>query len=520
MPAPRPAPPGLDIQGLLTIDVAAELRKLSLAQLQGPWQLPAELVRRAIRTGATQIGVSFTRDRVVISDDGPGLDPSLVQWTAIVVDRKRSAEERHLALTTLERAGELGLLALAGLEPLREVAIHTIFGNQHHVLAYQAGQPASVEVGRATRAAGTQIIVRAGGLDRRRAARWIADVARFAPVAVVVDGRAIPDGMADSLLQAPLQAPLRGRLALLLEGDTAHACLLANGLVSAHLSIPDAPCFEAAVELASVQGELSPARLRDAIARNLPALIDQAVALIVAGAAQAADWPHARRARLAHLTLQAARRKLRPEEIERAAVFQQVGTGGPALVDLATLRRAATTGPGGPGTLLALDPGERPERYAVGLDPVLIADDAERSLLAEVLGVRFRTPNRQEAAHTPRALVRRLLRGGRRLLAQGLGLLLHPSRRPALPDHVLSARERAFLTALREHLRDNPVPGVEAVALCPGGGPLRRPHGTPPLLHLPRDNATVSACLRAFSSDPRWVRLIHLALTGAVGRSG
>ena len=51
---PTSAPPGgsIDIGGLLTIDVASELRKLSQAQLQGPWQIPAEIVRRALRFGA------------------------------------------------------------------------------------------------------------------------------------------------------------------------------------------------------------------------------------------------------------------------------------------------------------------------------------------------------------------------------------------------------------------------------------------------------------------------------------
>ena len=54
----------IDVGGLLTIDVASELRKLSLAQLQGPWQLPSELVRRALRDGATQVEVDLARHGV------------------------------------------------------------------------------------------------------------------------------------------------------------------------------------------------------------------------------------------------------------------------------------------------------------------------------------------------------------------------------------------------------------------------------------------------------------------------
>ena len=43
----------LHVTDLLRIDVAAELRKLAEGQLQGMEQVPTELVRRALRGGAT-----------------------------------------------------------------------------------------------------------------------------------------------------------------------------------------------------------------------------------------------------------------------------------------------------------------------------------------------------------------------------------------------------------------------------------------------------------------------------------
>jgi hypothetical protein len=514
MRAIQQAGAGLDLRELLTIDVAAELRKICRAQLQGPWQLPAELVRRALRSGAREIDVRFGRGQAVVSDDGPGLDPALLQWAAILVDRQRPDEERHRALTILERAGELFLLALAGLEGLRALHIDTVTGSQQHSLVFRQGAAADVGVGRAARAAGTRISVHAGGLDRRRAARWLADVARFARGSVAIDGAPVIDGFRDALVQVALAPPLRGRLALTLEGDTAHAYLLAHGVVTAHLSIPDAPAFEVAIELAPPQGEVTPARLRDAVMPQLPALVDQAAALIAASAVQAAAWPEPARARLAHLTLQAARRHLRPQEIERAAVFRTLEARRPALVDLATLRRAALAEGNGRRTLLALSPDEPAEAYAVGVEAVLRADEAERSLLAEVLDVRFRTPSRQESAYSLAAFARRLLRGARRLLLEGLALAAHPLRKPALPHSALSAVELAFLTALRERVRAQPGRDVEEVILCAGDAPLQGPRGRPAVLRLPRDNPTVRACVRAFQADPRWLRMIHLALTG------
>ena len=63
----------IDVGGLLTIDVGSELRKLSQAQLQGPWQIPAELVRRALRAGATEVDVRTERHGVRVIDDGAGV---------------------------------------------------------------------------------------------------------------------------------------------------------------------------------------------------------------------------------------------------------------------------------------------------------------------------------------------------------------------------------------------------------------------------------------------------------------
>ena len=45
------------IDELLTIDAESELRKLAEATLEGPWQAPAELVRRALAAGARRVDV-------------------------------------------------------------------------------------------------------------------------------------------------------------------------------------------------------------------------------------------------------------------------------------------------------------------------------------------------------------------------------------------------------------------------------------------------------------------------------
>ena len=81
----------VDLRELLRIDIEAELRKLTVAQLQGPWQMPAELVRRAVRAGASEIDVKLGRGSCSIRDDGPPLPVEQLRELAAMPTRPRAA---------------------------------------------------------------------------------------------------------------------------------------------------------------------------------------------------------------------------------------------------------------------------------------------------------------------------------------------------------------------------------------------------------------------------------------------
>jgi hypothetical protein len=268
----------------------------------------------------------------------------------------------------------------------------------------------------------------------------------------------------------------------------AHAYLVAHGLVTAHLTVPATPAFVAALELGG--GDLDPSRLRDAAVPHLPALVDQAVCLIASTAPS-----EAARARLARLALQAARHRQSQAGIEALPLFRTAHGG---LVDLRTLRAAATRGP-----LQALSPHQSPARHVLGPGPVLVADEAERSLLAEVLGARFTTPSPRASASSLHVAATRLLRHARRALGTAADLLRHPTHRRPLADESLAPRERALVAALRAEVQ---------VALCDGRGRPRRARGR--VLLLPRANPMVVAAVRAYAADPSWLRLIRPALLG------
>jgi hypothetical protein len=500
----------IDVSGLLTIDVASELRKLSLAQLQGPWQLPSELVRRALRDGANQVEVDLARHRAEVRDNGRGVPEAHLEWTCVLLDRRRTNEERHAALTALEATGELALLMLAGLEP-RTLQIRSARGGRVVCLAYQRGRTPWMTIDATPESDSTVVVVQHPELDRARAAEWLRGAARFAPATVLVDGRPVDAGFQSTFGVQALHGPLRGRVAIPLEGDTAHAWLLEHGLVTGHVAIPEAPCFEAAVELGDPAAtELSAARLRETMQPLVETLVRQAMGSLLHVARDVAVYPEHARRRLARLVLQAMRRRLLMPSMGRVPVFRVLDGANERRVDLMALREEMLRG-GSDRTLTALYPDQRPERYALGTGLVLVADETERSLLAELFGLRFRPPELRDGAHGLMAAWRRMVYGALRGGARAADLLRHPLRRPPLPEDRLAPEERHFLHALRGHaLGGHRV--VSEVHLCEGRGMPRRSADSPPQLLLPRDNPTIKACVKAVARDPAWVYPAWLAV--------
>jgi hypothetical protein len=499
----------IDIGGLLSIDVASELRKLSQAQLQGPWQIPAELVRRALRSRAGEVRVTFERHQAHIVDDGEGIAGECLQWTAIVLDPRRPNEERHAALTALERSGQLALLAVAGLPP-KVLRIESIAHGSRWVLEYHHGRAPWLEVREGIAGQSTEVLLKSSTLDRRQMSVWLENVARFAPGDVRLESRRLSTGFEHALVQAPLDAPLVGRIAIPMEGETAHAWLLEHGLVTGHVAIPDAPSLEAAIELGTDAGDISAARLRDAVQPLVPGLVEQAVGLLSQLGQRPGPHPEALRARLARLVLHAAHKRLRFEDMIRVPVFQIVDGQGARLVDLLTLRHSAQRDPSRTRVLPALYPTQKPERFALGNAPVLIADAVERSRLAELMHVRFRPPDPRDASSSWVAIVRRGKDRFWRELGRTREWLRHPLRPATLEDATLHPPERSLLEALREHLE---LPcAVGGVRMCAGSGPIRRSRGKTPDLLLPRGNSSVRAAVTAVARDPAWIYPVSLAL--------
>lgn len=498
----------IDVGSLLTIDVESELRKLTQAQLQGPWQLPAELVRRALRRGATRVEVELGRNQLLVRSRGGSVPQSVLRELAALLDDKRSPQRRHRALSALERDGALSLLGVVGLAP-SEVRIVSPDANPEHEamgLSWERGGSLQLQRFLPPAPEHAEIVVRGAKLDRARAREWLAGVARFASAEIIVDGRPLAreagGGFGDVFSLARLRGPITGTVALPRDGEVARLYLLQDGLVTTHMSVTDAPCFEAAIETSSLaEPGASAARLRDVVTPLVPQIVNRAIEHMIELSKAGGRLDPSERTRLTQLLLQAARRdRGYAKTIARLPLFRGLERDGrERWCDLLALRQSVHED-GGERLLDALFPDQDPSEFSPE-GRVYVLDESERALLGELLELGFRSPRRKVGG---RRGLTRWLREGPRVRPRELLLALRPHGR-VLPDAELEADERHLLAMLRAQLDSCEI------VMCSGDGPARRLRNPDKLL-LPRASAQVRAAVRAVGSDPAWVYPALLAL--------
>ncbi|KIG16726.1 hypothetical protein DB30_04199 [Enhygromyxa salina] len=511
----------IDVASLLTIDVSSELRKLTQAQLQGPWQLPAELVRRALRHGAQRVEIEIGRQQLRVRSRGGGVPLATLHELSVLLDAKRSPQRRHRALSALERAGALSLLGIVGLEPASVQIISPNANEEGETigLSWRRGEGAALQrfagTSRAADPAQTdptfaEIIVRGAKLDRARAREWLQSVARYAPAEIIIDGRSLGQanrslagGFDDAFAVIPITAPVNGTLALPRDGELTRLYLLQDGLVTTHISVTEAPCFEAAIETRELaEASASAARLRDVIQPHIPSIVSAAIDHMIK-LAQGSSLPTADRGRLTQLLLHSARRdREHAKAIAQVPLFRGIERDGrERWSDLLALRQSVHED-GGERLLSALFPDQDPSEFTID-GRVYILDESQRALLGELLELGFRQPRRRVEARRGLA---RLFREGPSLLRSRDWLLgLRPGGRQ-LPDAELEPEQRSLLVQLRAQVE------TCEVAMCTGSGPVRRIGATPDKLLLPRDSEQVRAAVRAVARDRAWVYPALLAL--------
>ena len=474
---------------LFAIDVAAEVATLCSAQLQGPWQVPAELVRLANARGVARVEIDRARGGFEIRCDGALATPDELRDLVEVFGSEVSRLRRQAAISRVEAAGLSALLWAAGL-PGARLTLQTRSGGWSGRMRVRGSRIdldfTESEIGPPS----TALSWRCRSLRSRRAVAWLRTALRFVPIPVIVDGRAVERGFPEGLYRMRITEPLAGEIAVTASGDSPRLWLLEHGVLSARAVVPGYPAFAAAVEMSGeVSAGSSADELRAAANPHLERLIDEAGRMMLLLVDRLPTADEQIRRRLTTLRLRSAILGLRRDQILASpVVVVREGT----TRRMESPSRLAQWADQRAGVVVATDPGSGD----VDRRLVVEATTEERSLLSELLDIRIENLG---SGRAPLHFGPRIVDGLRRVWRVARGLWCGKP----LQRHELTPEESRLLEAASGA-------GVE-LALCAGAGPVHK-HRSRHVVG--RDRTEVRAAAAATGSGDRWLYPALLAMAG------
>ncbi len=507
-------------EDLLRIDFDAALEKLAWSQLQGTWQLPAELARLAIGCGASAVEIEIEPRRLTMTAPGSHLHPRRIADFASVLDSRLEPADRHRAMVSLEENDAFVLSAIA-CSPLATLRLQ-IGGEGGLRVDLTASGELSVTNPSLSTGDQPDLDLDLNGLqiEQERASTWLRRAGRFSRVPISINGGPIDRGLSSALVEKRIvitppdrrqSASLAAAVSIPRHGSSPRLWLLRHGIIATHATVPGYPAFEAAIEMSpalgdsrAAQGQVgfasgtSGAALRERLSPYIESLVDAAVGLTLSLAGKASVLPEKVRARAGRLLLEAARKRRRLSEVSGAEIFPLLTSEGRRLVSIDVVGRLVRVEDGGACALDAIPPGQDPKRFALVGRGALVISQSERALLGDLLNVVFSNP----PIHARQQLGQRL----RTWVSERVPALRF-ARGTVIPETGLSADERSFLESLRAAVEDGGLPAVEfrtgaAKVYRAGDGRLV----------LPRDNTVVRASVRAVVRDPSWLYPAVVAL--------
>lgn len=475
----------------LSVDHEAAIEKVAQGTLQGPWQIPAELVRLATASGAREVRVQIGERDVRVEAPEALLPRRTLSDLVTLLDRDVDAARRHEALAAVQE-DEASALAAALCRPGTTLGLRL---GGHGGISLSRD-----ETGRITapwvsedRLGRPGLCLELGGLalERGIATSWLRRAARWCEARILLDGRRLETGFVGALIEGRLATAVGpARVALTRRTGPPRLWLLRHGILAATATVTDFPGFEAALELGGDAPATVPASgLREKAGHVLDPLLDAAIDLGLA-AARRSDPPETLRRPVSLFLLEVAARRRRTAEISSTPFLRIADEGRIRPTTLDELARRIRVAVDGSCLLETLE-------LDAPLDdlprPTFLAETSERSLVAQVLGVQTVAP---PTSSPGRSSWRRL---------RDLRDRLRAIRAREIPSYEWTEAESRLLEALS---RSDPARDFG----------LRRGNG-PPLLTsdrglLAREAPGVVRATRALASRPSWVYPVWLALFG------
>jgi hypothetical protein len=432
MSAPRQGRPRRVVEGLLRIDVAAEVRKLTARRLKSPGEYAVELVRYAAANRALRVDVEVSSRRFVLTHDGNGPAGDAIGQLIAMFDELRSDAERHQALVALEDEHGLALLAPFSVGAPRVRIGGTVNGRQRAVEFAPGKSPRRIPP---FDDAPFAIVVRGRQRDPAAERRLLAEACRHSMIPVRVNGRRINRGLKldDCLVQVDLRNPrLHGVVGLPNRSDLTRIARLKNGVRFEELVRPriNGLVFHAVVDERDDDLDATWQTLRRAARR-----------LYARAARHFVELGEDGRERALELLLDRYGHTRDEELLAGVPAFARVG-GPPANLD--QVRRLAEG-----RQLYAIDRSERARAYEVDDREVLRLDARQRRFLERELRVTLNAPPPRISAGGLGEALKIGWRGLRRWLTDLFG------GGPGAPvkDRTLDPSERNLLELVRAEVR-------------------------------------------------------------------
>ena len=476
---------------LFAIDVAAEVATLCDSQLQGPWQVPAELVRLANARGAARVEIDRARGGFCFRCDGVLASREELHDLVEVFDLEAPHSRRQAAISRVESAGLSALLWAIGMPDARLTLIVRTGGWSCRMEARRARLELAFNK-TDTGPPSTTLTWRCRGLGSRQALAWLRTALRFVPIPVIVCGRPVERGFPEGRYRMRITIPLPGEIAVTASGDAPVLWLLEHGVLSARAVVPGYPAFSAAIEMSDeVPAGSSADELRATANPYLERLIDEAVRMLLLLVDRLPSVDEPVRSRLTTLLLRSAILGLRREEVVASPIISvREGTSRRMESPSALARKVLQQG----GVVAAVEPGSSTSWAFEGL--VVEATTEERSLLTELLDIRIENlGSGRLPLELGRGIVDALRRGWRSVRG-----LWGPQ---ALQNSKLTQRELRLVGAAS-------AAGVE-LSLCEGSAAVRRRRSH---ILVGRNRPEVQAAALALASGGEWLYPALLAVAG------
>lgn len=414
-------------EGLLSVDVDAQLRKLPGRRNLSRHHYPVELVRGALFRGARKVSVAVSVSTVEVRDDGAAPAPLLLTALAAVFDVTLPDGERTGALEVFEEGRGLELLAAFSPEPCRVEILSAAEGGSRRITFERGRRPVDQLLDE--RHEGTRIRIRRSG-NPRREREAVADHCRFAAASIELDGRPVapaqpPEALAATRVNAAAEHGF-GVLWIPAAGDVCRVRMLREGIVWKQAALPARLGFLFQVAL---EGTDLPS---GAALENLRHVAEEQYRLLVR---RYRSLDAAQQDRVDELLFLLHRRSGESELLMSHAPFRLRGS--EETLPLAQVISLAREAP-----LVAVRAGtfqDRPGREGAGV--VLALTERQREFLATDLGLQVMAP-----AAPDRGLAGLWARLSERVTQIVSGRF--SSGRSEIPDDLLSENERAFVRAV------------------------------------------------------------------------